>query len=258
MTIKALKKQLIAAVAMVIVAAIAVSSSTFAWFASNTRVTASQMSVTATTADPYLQIKLRSAADTAYASTATFTAENNLTDLRLVSPKAYAYAMTWYEAKSDDPNQAITAATEASKTDVTTNFTSYFVKQELTIKNAANIKAENLEVQAKFTGADAAKLDHAVRVLVITSTGSYALFDSTGAIITTGGDPVPTASDKVLAAEMAANSTLDVDVYMYFDGTDTLAKNVTEINAAAVVANLAFSIKGDPASDGWAANSATT
>lgn len=49
MSTKALKKQLMAAIAMVLVAALALGSSTYAWFASNTTVTASTMEVKATT-----------------------------------------------------------------------------------------------------------------------------------------------------------------------------------------------------------------
>ncbi len=49
MTVKALKKQLMAAIAMVVVSAIALSSSTYAWFASNNVVTATNMQVTAKT-----------------------------------------------------------------------------------------------------------------------------------------------------------------------------------------------------------------
>lgn len=49
MTVKALKKQLMAAIAMVVVSAIALSSSTYAWFAANTKVQATGMQARATT-----------------------------------------------------------------------------------------------------------------------------------------------------------------------------------------------------------------
>ena len=49
-SVKALKKQLGAAVAMVCVAAVALGSSTYAWFVNNARVTATDVSVTASTA----------------------------------------------------------------------------------------------------------------------------------------------------------------------------------------------------------------
>ena len=47
MTVKALRKQLMAAIAMVVVSAVALSSSTYAWFASNNKVSATGMQVQA-------------------------------------------------------------------------------------------------------------------------------------------------------------------------------------------------------------------
>lgn len=56
MNSKAIKRQLLAAVAMVIVAAIALSSSTYAWFVSNNAVTATGIDVTTTSSVPNLYI----------------------------------------------------------------------------------------------------------------------------------------------------------------------------------------------------------
>lgn len=49
MNSKAIKRQLLAAIAMVLVAALALGSSTYAWFAANNKVSATNMQVTATT-----------------------------------------------------------------------------------------------------------------------------------------------------------------------------------------------------------------
>lgn len=56
MTVKALRKQLMAAIAMVVVAAVALSSSTYAWFANNNTVTAKGMTVNAVSNSILLQI----------------------------------------------------------------------------------------------------------------------------------------------------------------------------------------------------------
>lgn len=56
MNSKAIKRQLLAAIAMVLVAAIALGSSTYAWFASNNKVTANGMSVSAQTEGSLLVI----------------------------------------------------------------------------------------------------------------------------------------------------------------------------------------------------------
>lgn len=56
-SVKALKKQMAAAVAMVCVAAVALGSSTYAWFASNNSVKAEKMNVTATADVKFLEIQ---------------------------------------------------------------------------------------------------------------------------------------------------------------------------------------------------------
>lgn len=56
MTTKALKKQLMAAIAMVVVAAIALTSSTYAWFVNNNKVSATTSSIQAATAGANLMI----------------------------------------------------------------------------------------------------------------------------------------------------------------------------------------------------------
>ena len=56
MNSKAIKRQLLAAIAMVLVAAIALGSSTYAWFVSNNAVTATGIDVTTTSSVPNLYI----------------------------------------------------------------------------------------------------------------------------------------------------------------------------------------------------------
>ena len=55
-SVKALKKQLAAAIAMVCVAAVALGSSTYAWFVSNNQVTADVGNITAQSNAAFLQI----------------------------------------------------------------------------------------------------------------------------------------------------------------------------------------------------------
>lgn len=56
MNVKSLKKQLVAAIAMVLVAAIALGSSTFAWFAMNNQVTANAVTISAKSNSQFLLI----------------------------------------------------------------------------------------------------------------------------------------------------------------------------------------------------------
>ena len=249
MSIKALRKQLFAAIAMTIVAILAVTSSTFAWFATNTRVTVSQMSMTATSADPFLQIKRSTDADTEYTTALTFNStddpEVTVTDLKLVAPTAIGTTTTWYTALSGNPDQAVDALSSTSQTVVADGDTDYMIKKVLTIKNSSTVIAENLEASATITigtGTDI-KMNAAARVLIVTSTGSYALFNSDRTILTTAP---ATASNAILAATLAAGATINVTVYVYFDGTDTTAKNTTGLGTDPVTVDIMFTIKGDP------------
>jgi hypothetical protein len=70
MSVKSLQKQLLAAIAMVIVAAIAMSSATFAWFVNNARVTATDVSVKASTAYSLL-ISPKGGTDATWGTTAS-------------------------------------------------------------------------------------------------------------------------------------------------------------------------------------------
>lgn len=79
MSTKALKQQLIAAIAMVLVAAIALASSTYAWFVNNAQVTATDVEVTATTA---YSLQIKKGADGNYGTT---TALNGAVTLKPVS-----------------------------------------------------------------------------------------------------------------------------------------------------------------------------
>lgn len=75
MSVKTLRKQLFAAIAMVLVAAVALGSSTYAWFVTNTKVTAGKASVTATAANTLLI----SAADANEWATSYDFTDNNVT-----------------------------------------------------------------------------------------------------------------------------------------------------------------------------------
>lgn len=108
MTVKALKKQLMAAIAMVVVSAIALSSSTYAWFASNNVVKATGMSVKATT-EGGIEIKVISATQALGNEKTTgwaTTANANIAAIDLLptsnKPEASAGVITsdWYHASA--------------------------------------------------------------------------------------------------------------------------------------------------------------
>ena len=76
--VKALKKQLAAAIAMVCVAAVALGSSTYAWFVNNTMVKTGEATLAAKTAYALLISEGATGADTAWTTIHTMTNSQNL------------------------------------------------------------------------------------------------------------------------------------------------------------------------------------
>ena len=115
------KMKLMSAIGMLTVSAAMLVSSTFAWFSLNRNVSASTMTISAKSADPYLQIsangttfhtELDTTAQTATPETGTWnvaTAER----LRLIAPKTIGTTMEWVWSSS-------TLATEAQGADIST------------------------------------------------------------------------------------------------------------------------------------------
>lgn len=94
-SVKALKKQLAAAIAMVVVAGIALGSSTYAWFVSNNSVTATTTKISAQSNSAYLVIANNSAGKTSNASTNAATADDVSTTTKL-------YPAQWKNNFSED------------------------------------------------------------------------------------------------------------------------------------------------------------
>ncbi len=96
-------KRLIPALAMLLVSAILLGTSTFAWFSMNTMVTATGMQVKAVAEDGLL-IKNELDADTA--ANWKVSTQASYSTLAELAPTSTADVTTWYHNKSDDQNDA--------------------------------------------------------------------------------------------------------------------------------------------------------
>lgn len=113
-SVKALKKQMAAAVAMVCVAAVALGSSTYAWFVSNNKVTATTTNISAQSNSAYLVIDNAAKGKTDTSSTSsttaseTFTPDTKLYPATVVKDSDKAVWKTGYASTKD--NAAINTA----------------------------------------------------------------------------------------------------------------------------------------------------
>lgn len=204
-------RKLIPALCMLLVSALFVGTSTYAWFSMNTSVSATNMQVTAKSDAIYLQIKGEKDAD--YSQTGNAGVNATLLPVKHVSlAKAKLdTASNWQYAYSNDPANAMSGVTADSYKTVEENkLNSYVTKTTFNVKvyasengETAN-KAYNLYVK-DINLPEAAKGYKAILVCgdnVIEYTESKANQSSTG---------------NILASEVTT-AGVDVTVYLYIDG----------------------------------------
>ena len=244
-SVKALKKQLGAAVAMVCVAAVALGSSTYAWFVSNNTVKATTVNISAQSNAPFL--KIDSATVTAGSGTTKTltepTGENKLYPSQVVGTIANGTAAKFESAYASAKDSAAELAN--SRFTVGTNGTAdeavtgkYAIKQTFYIgtsdANAGSFK--DLKVSAVQINATAgSKLEDAMRVLVVGENGwvvwKKGTTETDGWVKTytsTETDPqtingqgvAKDNSDSVIDSAIAAAASGKVDVYVFYDGAD--------------------------------------
>lgn len=217
MDTKALKKQMGAAIAMVLVAAVALGSATFAWFVSNNEVTAKTTGVRAQSNTAFMSIEYKKSAigtktthsvDWTDLAVALYPAEVQSDNAAAPAPKF----VTAYGTATDDgtKNGADIVVGDAAKAVAD----KYAVGEadNYSISSAgvdlSDLKIDKVEVT---TGADKG-LKNAVRVLVV-GPDNWQVWGPDGKKLegTTG---------KALAATVAKDADTKVSVYVYYDGND--------------------------------------
>ena len=238
MSTKALKKQLMAAIAMVCVAAIALGSSTYAWFVTNNKVDATTTNISAQSNAAYMTIANGATgaknADTTSVSTtlgvntklypATFGEETGSTKGKF---------MTGYGTELDNgtlKGALKTVGTNGTPDEANTN--TYALKEQFNISSKGQ-NLSDLMVESVVTKTDAAAeqlLKTALRVLVTNSDASAWVVYG----LNSGGTAyeVKLSSDNgnanVALGNVTAGEDTLVNVYLYYEGKDTniMTKNL--------------------------------
>lgn len=238
-------KKLIPALCMLLVSAVMLGSTTFAWFSMNKTVTAGNMQINATTNEPYLLVG--STVDGTFGTNATLSVDPAAsTTLKLVTPLNVASNVEHYKNATDA--QATTKTTPTKFSDANSvlwgtalssnpaevqkdnvpnlvggegfnngELKNYVQKSELFFKVAAtDQKGKNLKCSKVKFETTTNTIAGSLRVLFVTEDGKYQLFKyGAGGVITTA----ETGSDAALIATVDTTA-LKVTAYFYFDGTD--------------------------------------
>lgn len=236
MDTKALKKQMGAAIAMVLVAAVALGSATFAWFVSNNTVTAKTTGVKAQSNTAFMSIEYKKSAigtkttdsvDWTDLGVALYPAEVQSDGATAPAPKfVTAYGTTTTDGKKTGNYIEVGDAAKA-------------VKDQYAVGEAGNYNISSAGVDlsdlkidqvAVTTGANEGLKD-AIRVLVV-GPDNWQVWGP-------DGKQLEGTADKALAAKVTKDADTAVSVYVYYDGNDAA---VTTANLQNILGSVGVTI----------------
>lgn len=227
-SVKALKRQLMAAIAMVLVAAIALASSTYAWFVSNNTVKATTTTISAQSNAPFLKIDNEQLTNTS--TTVATRADKTSVALYPAEVVANGTAPKFQSAYASSKS----ASTELSNSRFDVGDTNaavtgkYAIKQSFVIGTTDNKAGsfKDLKVsKVELTGATtSSKLTSALSVLIVCG-DKWAVYKASndGAVLEKYYDntsAVGNNTNGVLAETIAAAGSVTVDCYVFYDGSE--------------------------------------
>ena len=234
---KSLKKQLAAAIAMLLVAVVALGTATYAWFVTNNTVQATTSTISAQANAAFMNIKYNDSAvdsdltaDSAtIGDTPLYPAQWNTTSAKFET--AYAQAVGAATMKAD-------TLTEVGAPDTA-------VTKEYAVVNTFNISAKGRDVkELKVAGASIdgnnlgnQELDSALRVLVVTNSG-WVLCDKDRVVKDSSGGTSGALGDTIVAGE-----NTEVKMYVFYDGNDNkiYTNNLPNLKTASSKITIEFS-----------------
>ena len=222
-------------VAMVCVAAIALGSSTYAWFVSNNKVTAETTNISAQSNSAYLVIDTKA---TSKSSTSSASAGDTNTPLYPAKiTKSDAGAATWKSAYAEKATEATMKA--GSEFTIDDGTAAKAVEAGYAVKNTFYIgtgtydgEFTNLHITGvtvdTATTEENKNLGNAMRVLVV-SGKEWQVWSATGELLSSADK-----TGSAFSAEVKKDTDATVDVYVYYDGDD---KNVYSDNLTNLTSN---------------------
>ena len=234
-SVSALKKQLAAAIAMVMVAAVALGSSTYAWFVSNNKVTATTTNISAQSNSAYLVIDTKATSTTSTSSVSAGDTNKPLYPAKIT--KSDAGAATWKSAYASAANAA--TMKEGTEFTIDDGTAAKAVEAGYAVKNTfyvgtgtydgefTNLHITGVTVDTATTEQNK-NLGNAMRVLVVCGDDWQ--------VWSAAGEKLSSSESKGTAFSTGVKKNQDatVNVYVYYDGDDT---NVYSDNLTNLISN---------------------
>lgn len=220
-------KKIIPALCMLLVSAVLLGTSTFAWFSINTTVNASNMNVTATTNTQYFVIS----SSTTFGTDVTLTTNTASTDSGINDDKATVYPVAYTTTgltgagASINPNSWYTAnvgtydgSDVTNRTAVTLEAGDYFLKYTFYVGLATNSTDFNGQLDVTAVTADTTNKGYVKAAVKVTGYASSSAESTTSETVVTNQTSAQTTTGSFY---MSATSSkyLTVEVFVYVDGT---------------------------------------
>ena len=281
-SVKALKKQLAAAIAMVCVAAVALGSSTYAWFASNNSVKAEKMNVTATADVKFLEIqnvgtdftggtiavdadkagsktdyKLSPVTPMQLTATDKTGTEKTILDVKTTGTNGtdgYGDGLAWkWTTASSGTASTKGAEAEWKNADVTSDTAKYYLlnnfKFRMTVKDVTTTNLYASEVTLDNTITSKA-MDEAVRVMIVGANGIQIYDAGTKTWSYFNADGTAYTEDtanfglmNTVAYQEVNGNEQAVKVFVYYEGDDTELYTANLNSLKGVTANITFTTR---------------
>lgn len=235
-SVNSLKRQMTAAIAMVLVAGIALASATYAWFVSNNKVEATTTNISAQSNSAYLVIDTKK---TTKDSISSVSAGETVTPLYPAKIEKSSGNALWKSAYADKANAAtMKAGTEFTIDDGTAEkavSAGYAVKNTFYIGTGTydgeftNLHITGVTVDTA-TADDNKNLGNAMRVLVVCG-NDWQVWSAAGEKLSSS-ESLGTAFTTGVKKDQDAT----VDVYVYYDGDDenVYSDNLTNLTSNGV------------------------
>lgn len=228
MTVKSLRKQLAAAIAMTLVATVALGSSTYAWFVSNNQVTATTSTISAQSNAAFMYIRDENeqstdlTADTSsVTSTALYPAHwvtpDDVTNVANYSSATAAKFYTAYGTSATDGTMVATTLdivgdpADAVTGEYAVANTFYVGSKGTTLTDLVVTAAALTDENGTASTSTNDDLDNALRILV-TCGDNWVLCDKSSILAASN-------TDNKLADTVSATET-EVIIYVFYDGDD--------------------------------------
>ena len=234
-----LSKKLIPAIGMLMLSAVMLVTSSFAWFSMNDKVVATGMKVTAVSEEVYLQIAVKPGTGSGFIDGLDQTTANvnmqSAAEIKPVSIKGFSSTsstINWITNYSTDKNQSTAAGTDIPVS--TSDLTSYVLKQDFEVRLSptagATVAGGPLRATSVVLSANESELAHAVSVLIVSGNNAqWFKQNEDGTAWTNEGDVL--SSDPFTSVDGAPTT---VSVYVFFDGAhqDCTSQNLLDAATA--------------------------